>query len=163
MIRGINMNNRILVAYFTKGGASEEYAKIIEETLSSAGFSVDLLNLAEGIPDVTSFDTIILGTGVRMFMVYRRWKKILKRKELRNKHLFMFLSSGMAIEEPDKAVEKFLQPLVKKYDLNPDSMISFPGKTPEKWAKYDENQKETMKPSLAKSWAKDITRQIQTK
>ena len=31
------MNNKILVAYFTKGGASEEYAKIIVETLTAKG------------------------------------------------------------------------------------------------------------------------------
>jgi len=156
------MNDRILVAYFTKGGASEEYSKIIADNLTDRGFSVHTINLANEIPSVSNFDIIILGTGVRMFRVYRRWKKMLKQNELNNKKLFLFLSSGMAIEEPDKAVVKFLNPLVEKYDLKPKSMISFPGKIPEKWAKYEE-KKETMKPETAKEWAETIAHQIQDK
>lgn len=155
------MSNKTLVAYFTKSGASEEYAKVIADVLSEKGISVEIYNLAEKIPDITAFDIIVLGTGVRMFMVYRRWRKILKHKALKNKHLFMFLSSGMAMEEPDKAVEKFLRPLVQKYDLSPDSLVSFPGKIPEKWEKYDEGPKAKMDPDKAKEWAKEIARLVQ--
>ena len=155
------MNNTILVAYFTKSGASKEYAEVIAETLSTNGLSVEICDLSDDIPDITSFNILVLGTGVRMFMVYRRWKKILKQQSIRNKHLYMFLSSGTAIEDPEKAVEKFLQPLVQKYNLKPDSLVSFPGKTPEKWAKYDKTQKETMQPDLAKKWAEEIAHQIQ--
>jgi hypothetical protein len=97
-----------------------------------------------------------------MSRVYRPWKKVVKQKTLNNKHLFMFLSSGTAIKEPDKAVEKFLRPLVEKYDLKPESLISFPGKIPERWAKLDD-EKETMKPEKAKAWAKEIARQVQSK
>lgn len=153
------MINKTLVAYFTKGGATEEYAKVIGETLTANGLTVELRNLASDIPDVTAFDTIVLGTGVRMFTVYRRWKKVLKKKELRDKRLFMFLSSGTAIEDPDKAVEKFLRPLVDKYGLRPTSLVSFPGKIPEKWAKPD-GEKETMKPENAKEWASKIAYQV---
>ncbi len=156
------MANKTLVAYFTKGGASEEYAKIIAETLITNGLTVELCNLTHDIPDVTAFDSVVLGTGVRMFRVYRPWKKVLKQKALSNKHLFMFLSSGTAIEEPDKAVEKFLHPLVEKYNLKPKSLVSFPGKIPEKWVKLD-GQNETMKPEKAKAWAKEIARQVQSK
>ena len=155
------MNSKTLVAYFTKGGASEEYAKVIAETLTENGFTVEICNLAHDIPEVADFETVVLGTGVRMFRVYRPWKKVLKQKTLSNKHLFMFLSSGMAIEEPDKAVEKFLRPLVEKYNLMPKSLVSFPGKIPEKWAKLD-SQKETMKPEKAKAWAQEISRQIKS-
>jgi menaquinone-dependent protoporphyrinogen oxidase len=156
------MNSKTLVAYFTKGGASEEYAKVIAETLIENGLAVEICNLAHDIPEVADFDTVVLGTGVRMFRVYRPWKRVLKQKTLRNKHLFMFLSSGTAIEEPDKAVEKFLRPLVEKYNLKPKSLVSFPGKIPEKWAKLD-SQKETMKPEKAKAWAQEIACQIQSK
>ncbi|HWR62908.1 MAG TPA: flavodoxin domain-containing protein [Candidatus Thermoplasmatota archaeon] len=156
------MNRKTLVAYFTKGGASEEYAKVIVETLTENGLAVEICNLAHDIPEVAAFDTVVLGTGVRMFRVYRPWKKVLKQKALSNKQLFMFLSSGTAIEDPDKAVEKFLRPLVEKYDLKPKSLVSFPGKIPEKWAKLD-GEKETMKPEKAKAWAQEIAHQIQSK
>ena len=156
------MKSKILVAYFTKGGASEIYAKLIAETLTANGLLVETSNLANDIPELAPFDTVVLGTGVRMFRVYRRWKKVLKQKALNSKHLFMFLSSGTAIEDPEKAVEKFLHPLVDKYGLKPKSLISFPGKIPERWAKLDE-QKETIEPDKAKAWAQEITRQVQSK
>jgi len=122
---GLTMTNKTLVAYFTKGGASEEYAKIIAETLTTNGHNIEISNLAHDIPDITAFDTVVLGTGVRMFRVYRRWKKVLKQKPLSSKNLFMFLSSGTAIEEPNKAVEKFLHPLVEKYNLKPIGKLIF--------------------------------------
>ena len=153
------MTNKILVAYYTKGGASEEYAKVIAETLTSNNQNVEIHDLAYSIPDITGFNTIVLGTGVRMSRVYRRWKKILKNKSLSNKHLFLYLSSGTAIDKPDKAVDKFLRPLIQKYNLKPESLISFPGKVPERWAKLD-NQKETMKPEKAKAWALEIIKEI---
>jgi menaquinone-dependent protoporphyrinogen IX oxidase len=157
------MNSKTLVAYYTKGGASEEYAKVIAETLSKNGLAVKICNLANDLPEITTFDTVILGTGVRMSMVYRRWKKILKQKAITDKHLYLFLSSGMAAEEPDKAVEKFLHPIIQKYSLKPDSLISFPGKIPEKWAKYDNNKKVTMNPDLAKKWAEEIVGKIKSR
>ena len=86
----------------------------------------------------------------------------MKNKTLTNKDLFLFLSSGTAIEKPDEAVNKFLQPLVQKYNLKPESLISFPGKIPEKWAKLD-SQKETIKPEKAQEWAQEIARQVQNK
>ena len=154
------MNNKILVAYFTKGGASEEYATVISETLKSKGHAIETYNLANKIPDITDFETVILGTGVRMHRVYGRWKKVLKQKSIKDKKLFIFLSSGMAVEEPGKAVEKFLNPLVEKFDLKAYSLVSFPGKMPEKWAKYDDGKKMTTNPDLAKKWAEEISRQI---
>jgi len=153
---------KTLVAYFTKGGASEIYSKVIAETLTANGLEVETCNLANNIPDLTPYDAVVLGTGVRMFRIYRRWKKVLKQKALSNKHLFIFLSSGTAIEDPEKAVEKFLNPLVGKYGLKPKLLVSFPGKIPEKWAKLDE-QKETIEPDKAKAWAQEITRQVQSK
>jgi len=154
------MTKKTLVAYFSKSGASEEYAKVITETLTTHGLAVEMRNLAHDNPDVTAYDTVVLGTGVRMGMVYRRWKKILKNDTLNNKHLFLFLSSGTAIEKPDEAVDKFLRPLVQKYNLKPASLISFPGKIPEKWAKLD-SQKETLKPEKAQAWALEIARHVQ--
>jgi menaquinone-dependent protoporphyrinogen oxidase len=156
------MTNKTLVAFFTKGGASEEYAKIIAETLTANGLAVEIRNLAHDVPDVAAFDTVVLGTGVRMFRVYRPWRKVLKQKALSDKRLFIFLSSGTAIEDSDKAVEKFLRPLMDKYGLKPVSLVSFPGKIPEKWAKLD-GKKETMKPEKAKAWAQEIVSLVQDK
>ena len=105
------MNIKILVSYYTKGGATKQYAKIISETLKENGLENNISNLADNIPDISTYDTIILGTGVRMFKVYRRWKKVLNQKNLKDKTLFLFLSSGTAAEEPEKAVSTLQQAL----------------------------------------------------
>jgi len=151
--------NTILVAYFTKGGATKEYAQTILDTLKEHNLSAELHNLADGKPNIEAYDTIILGAGVRMFMVYRPMKKILKQKEIKNKQLHLFLSAGMAVDEPKEAVEKFLKPLVEKYNVTPTSMISLPGKIPEKWVEK-ESQKDPMKPDLAQKWAEEIIEHI---
>ena len=135
--------------------------RTVENSLTANGFAVEICNLAHNIPNISAFDIVVLGTGVRVFRVYSRWKKILKQKALGSKNLFMFLSSGTAIKEPDKAVEKFLRPLVVRYNLNPKSLVSFPGKIPEKWSKLDD-QKVTMKPDKAKVWAQEIAGKIQS-
>jgi len=149
------MASRTLVAFYTKGGATETYAKVIVETLAKNGIQADLVNLREKIPDVAAYDNIIVGTGIRMSMVYRRWRKVLKQKPLKDRRLFMFLSSGTAIKDPHKAVDQYLKPIIDKFDLKPLSLGSFPGMTPEKWAKT-EAEKNTVRPETASAWAQEI-------
>lgn len=153
------MTGKTLVAYRTKGGASETYAKTIAETLASHGFQTDLVNLKERIPDVAPYDNVVVGTGVRMFMVYGRWKKVLKQKPLKEKRLFMFLSSGTAIDNPEEAVEKYVRPIIGKYGLDPLSVGSFPGTIPDKW-KEDKTMGETVKPEIARVWAGEIAEKL---
>jgi hypothetical protein len=59
------MTNKTHVAYFSKGEASEEYAKIIAETLTENRLAVQICNLAHYIPEVADF-------------------KILKKEEIAN-------------------------------------------------------------------------------
>lgn len=52
------MTNKTLVAYFSKDGASEEYIKIIAETLTENGLAVEIYNLAHDIPEVADFEIL---------------------------------------------------------------------------------------------------------
>jgi len=153
------MTGKTLVAYHSKSGASATYAKEIAEALKSKGLQVDLVDLRECKPDVSIYDNIVVGTGVRMSIVYWKWRKVLRQKSLRDKRLFLFLSSGTAIKEPEKAVEKFLKPLAEKYKLKSLALASFPGFIPEKWAEPGA-EKETVKPGLAKEWALAISEKM---
>jgi len=153
------MTGKTLVAFYTKGGASGKYAEAIADALKSKGIPVDLFDLRGRKPDVSNYENVVVGTGVRMFMVYWKWRRVLRQKSLKEKRLFMFLSSGMAINEPDKAVEKFLKPLVEKYMLKPQSLISFPGILPAKWAKSEKDMN-AFKPELAKEWALAISEKM---
>jgi len=66
------------------------------------------------------------------------------------------------MEDPEKAVEKFLSPLLKRYDLRPVDMISFPGAVPERWAETEE-QKNAVTPEKAKTWALEISTHLKKK
>ena len=96
------MTNQTAVVYFTKGGAAALYADAVAEVLASAGHLVDVIDLKQNdAPNLTKYDNVVLGTGVRIGMVYRRAKKFLKRPDLKDKQLAIFLASGIAIDEPD--------------------------------------------------------------
>ncbi|KYK31155.1 MAG: hypothetical protein AYK23_00780 [Candidatus Proteinoplasmatales archaeon SG8-5] len=153
------MTAKVLVAYQTKEGASEQYAGAIAGTMKAKGFDVDLIDLKKAKPDIRQYDIVIVGAGVKISLVYGKWKSILKKKELANKKLAMFLTSGTAIEEPDKAIEKWVQPLIDKYKLKPLAVGSFPGKVPEKFAET-EAQKNAVKPELASAWAEELAMKL---
>lgn len=58
---------RTLILYATKSGATEECASMLAKDLKECL----IYNLERATPDVASFDTIILGTGVRMGKIYK--------------------------------------------------------------------------------------------
>ncbi|MBE9566669.1 MAG: flavodoxin domain-containing protein, partial [Proteobacteria bacterium] len=93
------MDGKTLLAYVSAGGATESYAQIVADTLRSRGHVVDVVDLKrDKIRDLSSYQNVVVGTGVRIGMVYRKGKQFLRRKELEGKRLAIFLSSGMAVE-----------------------------------------------------------------
>jgi len=154
-------NMRTLVAYHTKSGASETYASTIAGTLKGKGFEVDLVNLKIAKPDITGYDLVVAGTGIRMFRIYGKWKKILKHKDIKSKKLAVFLSSGAAIENPQEAIDRWLQPLMDRYGLKPISIGSFPGLIPEKMAQKPEHMN-AVKPEIARQWAEELADKLRS-
>ena len=57
------MDRKVLVAYATKYGATEEIAERISQVLKNAGFSVDLRPAAQ-IGDLSPYDAVVLGSAV---------------------------------------------------------------------------------------------------
>ncbi len=152
---------RVLIAYTTKGGVTEEYSSIVAGILIANGFQVEQVDLKRGKkPDITKYDHVILGTGVRMFRVYGRGKRFLKQKALKNKTLVIFLSSGIAIEDPEQARERFLRPLVEKYGLEPLEYRAFPGRMPEPGGNKDE-KKDTADPEMVRKWAVELSGKLE--
>ena len=143
------------VVYFTKGGAAEIYANAVADVLAGFGHVVDVINLRENdSPGLDAYDNVVLGTGVRIGMVYRRAKRFLKRADLKDKNLAIFLASGVAIDEPERSEEKFLEPLIKKYGLEPVKCDAFPGYVPG----ADADSPETVDPTIARGWAASLAK-----
>jgi menaquinone-dependent protoporphyrinogen oxidase len=151
------MSTRVLLAYVTAGGATKDYAQAIAETLRSRGDGVDLVDLKREKPgDLSPYSAVIVGTGVRMGMVYRKARRFLRRRELQGKKVAIFLSSGIAIEDPEKSRSKFLTPLVEKLGLRPVMYDAFPGRMPGDVAKSDDRTD----PDIARKWAERLAERL---
>ena len=148
------MNGKTLVAYFSKGGATEAYASVVAEVLAARGHDVDVVDLRKTRrPDLSGYENVVVGTGVRIGRVYRKGRKFLKRADLGGKRLAIFLSSGIAVDEPEKSKERFLRPLVDKLGLSPVMCDAFPGKIPGPNGQLEDRSD----PEVARRWAEKLT------
>ena len=78
-----------LIAYATKHGCTEKCAKELQKQLGKA----ELWNLKNGEPDLTKYDTVILGTSVYAGMPRKPLKAFVQKygAELAKKKLGLFL------------------------------------------------------------------------
>ncbi|MHC1591989.1 MAG: flavodoxin domain-containing protein, partial [Candidatus Helarchaeales archaeon] len=118
-------DKKILIAFGSRYGGTALIAKKIAELLEKNDLACSLFDLksskSKNWPDITEFDGIIVGSGIMM----GRWtgeakkflkknKKILKEKQL---PLGLFVGSGTAVEDPEKAREKYLKKRAAKLEL----------------------------------------------
>ncbi|MFB3888457.1 MAG: flavodoxin domain-containing protein [Candidatus Bathyarchaeia archaeon] len=132
---GIKM--KALIAYGTRYGAtagtSEEIAKVLREE----GFDVKVANLKEEkVKDVSEYDLIVVGSGMRIFRWTSEPEDFLKKfqKQLAQKKVALFISSMKeAMEREGKKDEiakewkDSLEDKAAKYNLHPISMAMFGG------------------------------------
>ena len=73
-------------------------------------------------------------------------------KEMKEKKLAIFISCGMAIEptKRSEAIVNYIDPILKKYNLEAFSKAAFPGKMP------GSKEKVTIDPDFIKSWIDGI-------
>jgi menaquinone-dependent protoporphyrinogen oxidase len=68
---------RTLIAYATRSGASRECAEI----LASGIVNCVLCDLNEATPDIAEYDTVVIGSGIRMGKTYPPFKKFIEDNE----------------------------------------------------------------------------------
>ena len=124
--------NKTLIAYQTKGGATEEAAKKIADALRDKfQLEVDLVDLKEQkIPDLAQYQNIVIGGGVRGGKVYNKALKFLEN-DLRGKHVAFFVSSSWAGTPGsyENAKARFVENTLAKYpNVNPVSTEAFGGR-----------------------------------
>ncbi len=116
-----------LIVYTSKSGATREVAENISDILTSDyQLSVDLIDLSEKkVKNLSSYDSVIIGSGVRMDAWYNKSKRFLK-KDLTSKKLALFTCSGTASMESkyEHALAKYVKGKINRYlDLN--NVIAF--------------------------------------
>ncbi len=89
--------NKTLIVYESKQGASKEAAGIIAEVLCNKfQLEVDLVDLKEQEnPDLTQYHNIVIGTGVRGGRIYGKALKIIER-DLGDKRVAFFVCCSWA-------------------------------------------------------------------
>ncbi len=129
---------KILIAYGTRYGATASTAEEISKVLQGEGFEVKVVNLKEEkVKDISDFELVIVGSGMRMEMWTSKAKAFLKKfsGELKKKKVAIFVSSGGRAliehkgehDEIDRITKKYLEDKASKYGLNPISMAMFGG------------------------------------
>lgn len=114
------MTGKTLVAFATKGGATEEIAlEILKILKGKHKLAVDVVNLRkEKNPDISKYENVILGAGVRMGKIYKELFSFLEN-DFSRKKLALFVVCGEAGDpkDHDKVLEKHLKAILSK---NPD-------------------------------------------
>ena len=124
--------NRTLIAYETKGGATEESARKIADVLRSKyQLEVDLVDLKkQNISDCSQYHNIVIGGGVRGGKVYHKALKCLEN-DFSGKKVAFFVSSGDA-GDPEKyqqAKIKYVENVLANYpNVKPVATEAFGGR-----------------------------------
>lgn len=121
------MSKKVLIAYGSRYGSTEEISINFKETLEENGFLVDLMNLRSKnnvIPNIANYSGVLIGSGIRIARWTKETKNFLKTNVNHineNETLVgIFLSSGEA-SDPEKRpdiVEKYLVTIFKELGLD---------------------------------------------
>ena len=120
------MRRKILIAYGTRYGNTEEISQEIAKTLKEKGLDPLLYNLGVGKtknwPNLDNFDGIIIGTSLKV----NAWKKEVKnylkkyKKQLKDKKFGIFTCGAYAIGAPKEAYEVIPNRLDENFELTAD-------------------------------------------
>ena len=121
------MPKKVLIAYGTRFGSTEEVSLKFKKILEENGFTVDLVNLKAKKrinPTITDYSGVLIGSGIRIARWTKEAKKFLKNNVQainENKILTgIFLCSGEASnpENRPEVIQKYLLDVFKEYGMN---------------------------------------------
>jgi len=147
---------KILIVFATKGGVTAESAHVIAEVLDKQfEHEVDTVNLMENkSPDITPYDAIFIGSGIRMGRWYGRAKKMLK-SDFKDKKVVIFLSACSAgdPEKHDQAVTNYItKKLTKHPHIQPIAGEAFGGRM----KTSGKEQVDNYNPEKVRAWVEEV-------
>ncbi|MDR0778152.1 MAG: flavodoxin domain-containing protein [Methanomassiliicoccaceae archaeon] len=115
---------RTVVAYVTKGGGSKECAEMLAAEIGDCV----LCDLNEKTPNIDEYDTVVIGSGIRMGGAYKPFKKFLSENAdaLLKKNIAIFVCN-VETEKYMKFVEKAVPENIRKAAFR---ISTFGGKPP---------------------------------
>lgn len=117
----MNKNKKVLIAYASRYGTTEETAKDIGNYLKEQEIEATLLDLkhtkGKNWPIIDNFSGVIVASGIMMGRWMGEPQKFLKKNKAKlaqqDKILGVFVSCGCAITDPEKAKTDYL---IKKFE-----------------------------------------------
>jgi menaquinone-dependent protoporphyrinogen oxidase len=156
------MSKKVLVAYATKSGATEENANIIANVLNEDGFSVDVVDLRKSTPGyMANYEFIALGSGVRAGKLYGEFYRFLDKNNFSGKKVALFFSAGEAAGPKGSAAieEKYVKPTEAKYPkINIVAAEGFGGRMKILFKTVFDNRD----PKKVEEWAKALSKKFKS-
>jgi menaquinone-dependent protoporphyrinogen oxidase len=126
------MNNKILLAYASKYGATAEIAQKIRGELQASGFEVDTLP-ANQVKDVSQYQSVILGVALYMGQWRKEAVQFLKAHQgsLSKQAVWIFTSGPTGEGDPVEQMQGRLMPEALKAVMDvigPEEITVFGGK-----------------------------------
>ena len=131
-------NNKVLIVYGTRYGATKSTVEEIAKVLQDNDFDVKIVNAKEEkVRDIAEFELVIVGSGMKINRWVSKAEGFLKKfsGDLKKKKVAIFVSSGGRalmehkgeLDEIERITKKYLEDKASKYDLHPISMTMFGG------------------------------------
>jgi menaquinone-dependent protoporphyrinogen IX oxidase len=150
--------NKTLIAYATRGGTTEEYAKAISSVLKDEfKMQADLVNLKKSRnPDLTQYQNIIVGAGIKMFKMHKEGAEFLEKKNFGDKNVGIFLSS---LVPRDEAIKKYVDVILQKNTtLKPIAVEVFGGRM----RMFGRTSQDMTDIEKAKEWTRKISEHLRS-
>ena len=147
---------KTLIVYATRGGTTEEYAKAIISVLTDEfNIQADLVNLEKtGNPDLTLYQNIIVGTGIKMFRMHKEGASFLGKKNFEEKNVGIFISSLMPREE---VIKRYIDGILRKNSsLEPIAVEVFGGRI----TMFGRTSQDMVDIEKAKEWIRSLSDNI---
>jgi menaquinone-dependent protoporphyrinogen IX oxidase len=150
--------NKTLLAYATRGGTTEDYEKAISSVLTDEfKMQADIVNLKKSRnPDLTQYQNIIVGAGIKMFKMHKEGAKFLEKKNFGEKNVGIFLSS---LEPRDEAINKYVDVILQKNTtLKPIAVEVFGGRM----RMFGRTSQDMTDIEKAKEWTRKISEHLRS-
>ena len=150
--------NKTLIAYATRGGTTEDYAKAISSVLTDEfKMQADLVNLKKSRnPDLTQYQNIIVGAGIKMFKMHKEGAEFLEKKNFGGKNVGIFLSS---LVPRDEAIKKYVDVILQKNPtLKPIAVEVFGGRM----RMFGRTSQDMTDIEKAKEWTRKISEHLRS-
>jgi menaquinone-dependent protoporphyrinogen oxidase len=120
---------RVLIAYGSRYGSTEEIAHRLAGFLGEEGVEATVLDVKKNRswPSLEGYDGVMVGSGVKISKWMREPLEFLRRKrgELEGKRLALFVSCLTVLTDPDNAREELLEKVMEKVGVEADLYEAF--------------------------------------